>query len=254
MTEEVDSSRIPEKRQSDSVLDSFEHLEHEQLQSYCQDVSIQGEIAQNARISFAPGQQMWASKGSILAYDEGIDWELKVPGGAGKAVSRMLSGEGISMNFVTAQRQGASVTIGSNQPGKLVTWDLSNGPITCTSGAFVAALGDVEIDVTVARKAGAAFFGGAGLFMQRLSGEGIVIVHGSGDFIERKLGPHESVLVSTGNLACFSDGVSYDIQGVGGCFKSLFGGEGIFMTKMTGPGWVMLQSLKKLPTGGKGSN
>jgi uncharacterized protein (AIM24 family) len=139
------------------------------------------------------------------------------------------------------------VVLTANQPGRLATWDLDRGGIVCTSGSFVAALGDVDIDVTVARSAGAMFFGGAGLFMQKLRGTGIAIVHGSGDFHEHQLGPGEKILVSTGNLALFSEGTKYDIKGVGGCLKSLFGGEGLFMTQLTGPGWVMLQSLKKLP-------
>ena len=198
-------------------------------------------------MSLRRGQTLWASKGSLLAYEEGIDWTLKVPGGAGKAVSRMLSGETASLTHINCQRDGAGLTLGANQAGRLVTWDLSQGPIVCTSGSFVAALGDVDIDVTMARKAGAAFFGGAGLFMQRLSGDGIAVLHGSGDFIEKQLGPHDKILVSTGNLAVFSAEVDYDIRAVGGCLKSIFGGEGLFMTELSGPGWVMLQSMKKLP-------
>ncbi|MBT3223083.1 MAG: AIM24 family protein, partial [Proteobacteria bacterium] len=73
------------------------------------------------------------------------------------------------------------------------------------------------------------------------------IVHGAGDFIEQQLGPGERILVSTGNLAVFSSEVGFGITSVGGCKNMLFGGEGMFMTEMTGPGWVMLQSLKKLP-------
>ena len=182
-----------------------------------------------------------------MAYSEGIEWALRIPGGASKAVGRMLSGEGLSLTYVTAQRDGARVVLTANQPGRLATWDLSRGPIVCTQGSFVCALGDVDIDVTVARSAGAAFFGGAGLFLQKLSGTGIAVVHGSGDFLEHQLGAGEKLLVSTGNLALFSGGVSYGVRGVGGCLKSLVGGEGLFMTELTGPGWVMLQSLKKLP-------
>jgi uncharacterized protein (AIM24 family) len=233
-----------------SILDSFESLETEELARYCRSISIDGVIAQSASLELDRGQTLWASKGSLLGYSNGIDWRLKVPGGAGKAVGRMLSGEGVSLTYVEAQKDAASVILGSNQPGQLVTWDLSQGPIVCTSGSFVAALGDVDIDVQVARKAGAAFFGGAGLFMQKLSGDGIAVLHGSGDFIERRLDPGESILVSTGNLAVFSGGVDYDIKRTGGCLKSIFGGEGIFMTELTGPGWVMLQSLKKLPAQG----
>jgi uncharacterized protein (AIM24 family) len=230
-----------------SVLDALVALEREELAKYCQSISVDGVIAQTCTIGLRRGQRLWCSKGSLLSYDRGVDWTLKIPGGAGKAASRMLSGEGVSLTHVEATQDGATVVLSANQPGKLVTWDLDRGPIICTSGSFVAALGDVDIDVTVARRAGAALFGGAGLFLQKLSGSGVAIVHGAGDFIERQLGPGEKVLVSTGNLAVFSAEVEYDVRRVGGCLKSLFGGEGLFMTELTGPGWVMMQSLKKLP-------
>ncbi|MFB6263636.1 MAG: AIM24 family protein [Bradymonadaceae bacterium] len=240
-------SRQPQQSSSQGVMDALQSLESDELARYCRSASIEGAIAQTFSLELNRSQKLWASKGSLISYDKGIDWNLEVPGGAGKAVSRMLSGESLSLTRVTAQADGAQCTLGSNKPGKLVTWDLSRGAIKCTKGAFVAALGDVDIDVTVAKRAGAALFGGAGLFMQRLSGEGIAVLHGSGDFIEHQLDHGETMLVSTGNLACFSDSVSYDVTGVGGCGKMIFGSEGMFMTEVSGPGWVMLQSLKDKP-------
>lgn len=233
--------------QPTSVLDALVHLEEAELQQYCRSVSVDGVIAQTVTLVLDRGQQLWASKGSLLAYGSGVAWKLAIPGGASKALGRMLSGEGLSLARVTAQRDDQTIVLAANQPGRLVTWDLDRGAIICTPGAFVAALGDVDIDVTTARSAGAMLFGGAGLFLQKLSGTGVVVVHGAGDFIERSLAPGEKLLVSTGNLALFSASVRYDVRGVGGCFKALAGGEGLFMTELTGPGWVMLQSLKKLP-------
>jgi uncharacterized protein (AIM24 family) len=107
----------------------------------------------------------------------------------------------------------------------------------------------VVIDVQVARRAGAAFFGGAGLFLQHISGSGTVLVHGSGDFLERDLARGEAVLVSTGSLAAFAESVDYDIQGVAGCRRIAFGGEGLFMTRLSGPGRVLLQTLKRVTPG-----
>lgn len=235
-----------------SVTDALMALEEQALSRYCHSINISGEIAQLITLTLRAGQSIWCSRGSLMAYNEFVSWQLKIPGGAGKAVSRMLAGEGASLTYVTALQDGARVTLSANQPGKLATWDLSRGPIVCTSGSFVAAVGDVGIDVTMARSAGAMFFGGAGLFMQKLSGTGVAIVHGAGDFMEVALQPGEKILVSTGNLALFSAGVNYSVRGVGGCLKSLYGGEGLFMTELTGPGWVMLQSLKKLPVAGQG--
>ena len=74
---------------------------------------------------------------------------------------------------------------------------------------------------------------------------GKALVHGSGDFYERQLAANEELLVSTGNLAAFSAEVDYDIRGVGGCRRMVFGGEGLFMTNLRGPGRVLLQTLKR---------
>lgn len=231
---------------SSEALDALLALETSTLEQYCASISVDGVISQVLRLELNKGQQLWVSRGGLLAY-QGVKWQLKVPGGAGKAVGRMMSGESASLVRVTAERDGAPVVVSSNQPGKLATWDLSKGPIVCTSGSFVAALGDVDINVTMARSAAAMAFGGAGLFLQKLSGTGIAVVHGAGDFVPVQLAEGEKILVSTGNLAVFSGGVDYGVRGTGGCLKSLFGGEGLFMTELTGPGWVMLQSLKKLP-------
>ena len=207
------------------VMDALNALEAEELARYVRSISIDGVIAQTVNLQLNRGQTLWASRGSLLAYDTGIDWTLRVPGGATKALGRMMSGEGVSLTHVTAREDGASLTLSANQPGRLATWDLDRGGIVCTSGSFVAALGDVDIDVTVARSAGAAFFGGAGLFLQKLTGTGVAIVHGAGDFVEKQLAPGETILVSTGNLALFSAEVSYGVRGVGGCGKNAVRGR-----------------------------
>ncbi|MCO4771256.1 MAG: AIM24 family protein [Deltaproteobacteria bacterium] len=229
------------------ALTALKQLETEELKDYVDGISVDGTIAQFVTLQLKRDQVIWASRGSLMSYNDKVDWQLKVPGGVGKAVSRMMSGEGIALTWIKARGPGGEVVLTNNAPGRLLTWDLDRGGIVCTPGAFVAALGDVNIDVTMARKAGAAFFGGAGLFLQKLSGTGIAIVHGAGDFHIRELEPEETILVSTGNLAAFSEGIDYDIRGVGGCRKMFFGGEGMFMTALTGPGWVMMQSLKKMP-------
>jgi uncharacterized protein (AIM24 family) len=158
----------------------------------------------------------------------------------------MLSGEGLGLTYITGSRSGQQAMLSANQPGKILTWDLSDGPVVTTRGSFVAAFGpQVDIDVTIARRAGAALFGGAGLFLQKISGEGTVLIHGAGDFVEQILNPGESTVVSTGNLAAFADSVDYNIQTTGGVRRVLFSGEGLFMTRLTGPGRVLLQSLKR---------
>jgi uncharacterized protein (TIGR00266 family) len=216
--------------------------------------TIHGELAQVANLTLDKGETAWASKGSIVSLDPGLGWSLKVPGGASGAARRMLSGEGIAMTYIQASADGQRVTLAANQPGKINVWNLDDGPVITTRGSFVCAFGPkVDIDVRVAKRAGAAFFGGAGLFLQHISGSGTVLVHGSGDFIDRELTKGEGLLVSTGSLAAFAESVDYNIQGVAGCRRIFFGGEGLFMTRLTGPGRVLLQTLKRVTPGPKQS-
>ena len=214
--------------------------------------TIHGELAQVANLTLEKGDSCWASKGSIVAMDPNLGWILKVPGGASGAARRMMSGEGLAMTFIEASADDQWATLAANQPGKIIAWNLDDGPVITTRGSFIAAFGPrVDIDVRVAKRAGVAFFGGAGLFLQHISGSGTVLVHGSGDFIERDLDEGEAVLVSTGSLAAFAESVDYDIQGVAGCRRMVFGGEGLFMTRLTGPGRVLMQSLKREKAGPK---
>jgi len=210
------------------------------------DYQITGEIAQTASLTLDRDDLLWASKGSIVSHNPSIEWDLKIPGGIGGALRRSLSGEGISLAQIRPLAPGAQVVLGANAPGHIAAWDLADGPVLTTRGAFLAAWGEqIDISVTVARRAGAAFFGGAGLFLQRVSGRGTVLVHGSGDFSEQSLAPSETLVVSTGNLAAFADSIDYDIRAVGSLKKTLFGHEGLFMTHLRGPGKVMLQTLKR---------
>jgi uncharacterized protein (TIGR00266 family) len=207
---------------------------------------IEGVIAQTLHLALDEGETAWAANGSIVILEEGIEWRLKVPGGVGGALKRSFAGEGMSLTFVESRRDGARAVLGAKHPGKIAVWDLADGPMLATRGAFMAAVGDVNIGVTVAQRVGAAFFGGAGLFLQEISGKGLVFVHGAGDFLDLRLSAGEKIQVSSGNLAAFADTVDYRIRGVGGCVKMIFGREGVFMTELEGPGRVLLQSLKRV--------
>ena len=206
---------------------------------------IRGEFAQYAQLTFQDGESCWASKGGIMSYVDGVDWSLRVPGGVAGAAKRVLSGEGMGLAHLEAKQNGVTASLASNQPGRIFTWNLADGPVITTRGSFLAAWGSVDINVTVTKRAGAALFGGAGLFLQRLSGDGIVLIHGAGDLNDRQLADGESRTVSTGHLAAFSATADYDIQYVGGARKVLFSGEGLFMTRLTSPGRVLLQTLKR---------
>ena len=208
--------------------------------------SIDGTVAQSASLTLGKHETAWASKGSIIAYASGVRWDVKIPGGLGGAVKRSLSGEGITLTHIEATADGQFVTLGANAPGHIHEWDLeTRGAVLTTRGAFLAAWGaGLNITVAIARRAGAALFGGAGLVMQRIEGRGTVLVHGRGDFRKADLAAGEELHVSTGNLAAFSGTIDYNIESVGSLRKMFFSKEGLFMTRLTGPGTVLLQTLK----------
>ena len=208
--------------------------------------SIDGTVAQSASLTLGKYETAWASKGSIIAYASGVRWDVKIPGRLGGAVRRSLSGEGITLTHIEATADGQFVTLGANAPGHIHEWDLeTSGAVLTTRGAFLAAWGaGLNITVAIARRAGAALFGGAGLVMQRIEGRGTVLVHGRGDFRKADLAAGEELHVSTGNLAAFSSTIDYNIESVGSLRKTFFSKEGLFMIRLTGPGTVLLQTLK----------
>ena len=219
--------------------------------------TIDGTVAQTARLVFDGGEFAWASKGSIISYTAGLRWDVRMPGGLAGALKRALSGEGLSLTYLEPGAAGQSVILGANAPGHIHEWSLEeDGPVLTTRGAFLAAWGSsIDISVSMARRPGAALFGGAGLVLQRITGRGTVLVHGHGDFRALRLAPDEECRVSTGNLAAFSSSVDYDIETVGSLRKTFFGKEGLFLTRLRGPGAVLLQTLKpkRASRGGSGA-
>ena len=113
----------------------------------------------------------------------------------------------------------------------------------CQKDAFLCAANGIEIEVALTKKIGAGLFGGEGFILQKLQGDGLAFIHAGGSIIKKELKNGESLRVDTGCLVAFSNTVHYDIQFVGGFKNALFGGEGIFLATVTGPGTVFLQTL-----------
>ncbi len=137
------------------------------------------------------------------------------------------------------------VAFGAPYPGKVVPLDLRSfdGEFTCQKDSFLCAAQGVEIEVAFTKRFGVGLFGGEGFILQRLTGDGMAFVHAGGTLIEKRLMPGQTLRVDTGCIVGFSSGVDYDVQMTGGFKNALFGGEGMFLALLTGPGTVYLQSL-----------
>lgn len=160
------------------------------------------------------------------------------------AVKRKLMGESLFLTYFRASGAGGEVGFAGNYPGRIQNFDLRTGEsIMVQRDSFVCAQSSVQLNIAFVKKLGSGFFGGEGFILEKLTGPGTVFIHGGGDFIEFTLAAGEVVQVDTGCIVSFDEGVDYDIQFVGGIKTAIFGGEGLFLATLTGPGRVIIQSM-----------
>ena len=218
------------------------------------DLEVIGEGVQLGEITLDPGETVIAEAGAMVYMEDGIDFQA-VMGDGSKPTSglmdkilsagkRMLTGESLFLShFTNTSSSRKVVAFAGSIPGSIVGIELSKvgGGITCQRDSFLCAAKGTEITVTFAKKLGAGFFGGEGFILQRVNGDGKLVVMTGGKVIKKQL-HNETLRVDTGCLVAFTDGISYDIAPAGNAGSMLFGGEGLFLTTLTGTGTVLLQS------------
>ena len=223
------------------------------------DYKIFGEDVQFVEIELDPGESCVAEAGSMMYKDALIKMESVFGDGTqaqassgfmGKllgAGKRLLTGESLFSTVFT--HSGASgktkVAFAAPYPGTVLPLSLAKfgNKLICQKDAFLCAARGVSIGIHFQKKVMTALFGGEGFIMQKLEGDGMVFVHCGGTLIEKELAAGEVLHVDTGCVAAMTQNVSFDIEQVGGVKSMIFGGEGVFFAKMTGPGHVWIQSL-----------
>jgi uncharacterized protein (TIGR00266 family) len=210
------------------------------------DYEIHGDDMQAVEIELDPGEGVRAEAGAMMFMEEGIEMQTSTEGGLFKGFKRMITGESFFITTFLNNASGkAHVTFGAPYPGKIIPLELDKlgGEYLCQKDAFLCSARGVDIEVAFTKKLGAGIFGGEGFILQKLVGDGMAFVHAGGTIIKKELSANETLRVDTGCLVAFAANVDYDIQFVGGFKNSLFGGEGLFFARLTGPGRVYLQSL-----------
>jgi uncharacterized protein (TIGR00266 family) len=178
--------------------------------------------------------------------EDGIQMQTGTGGGLFRGLKRMIAGESFFItSFLNTAQAKSHVAFAAPYPGKVIPINLNEfgGQFLCQKDSFLCAAQGIEIEVAFTKKLGAGVFGGEGFILERLAGDGLAFVHAGGTIIEKNLQPGQTLRVDTGCLVAFATSVDYDIQFVGGFKNALFGGEGIFLARLTGPGRVYLQSL-----------
>lgn len=220
------------------------------------DYRLYGDDMQLVEIELDPGESTIAEAGAMIMMSQDIRMETIFGDGSSAsggfmnklfgAGKRLLTGESLFMTIYTNEGRGKQhVSFGAPHPGKIVPLDLSllGGKIVCQKDAFLCAAKGVSIGMEFTKKLGSGFFGGEGFILQKLEGDGMAFVHAGGAIVEKDLMPGEVLRIDTGCLVAMTREVNYNIEFVGGVKTALFGGEGIFLATLSGPGKVWIQSL-----------
>lgn len=204
---------------------------------------IIGEVLPAVELKLQPGEAVCTQSGGMAWMSDGFQLDSNVKGGLMKGFGRMLTGESLFMATYTATRPGSQIAFAATVPGKILAVNVSDHKLICQKGAFLCAETSVELKTAFTKKISGGFFGGEGFILQELDGNGIAFLEVDGDVIEKDLAPGEVFKVDTGNVFAFEKGVGYEVEMIKGIKNMLFGGEGLFLTKLTGPGKVYLQTM-----------
>lgn len=205
---------------------------------------IVGQTVPVVEMTLNKAETVYTQSGAMAYQTEGIEMKTNARGGVMKSLGRMFTGESIFMANYTAEKDGAMVAFASTVPGNVMPVDLSKMPsgLMIQKGAFLCAEDSVQTSVAFTKRFSAGLFGGEGFILQKAEGNGHLFLEVDGDAIQKDLAPGEILKVDTGNVVAFQPSVSYEIETVKGLGNIFLGGEGLFLTKLVGPGRVILQS------------
>ena len=221
------------------------------------DFRIVGHDMQFVEVELDPGESAVAEAGALMFKDSSVQMETIFGDGSQgsggglmdkllSAGKRVVTGESLFTTVYTHTGSGkAKVAFAAPYPGTVLALKLSDlgGRLICQKDSFLAGARGVSLGIAFQRKILTGLFGGEGFLMQKLEGDGWVFVHAGGTLVERELAAGERIDVDTGCVVAYTGGVDMDIRRVPGLKSMFFGGEGVFLATLTGPGKVWLQSL-----------
>lgn len=190
------------------------------------------------------GEAVYTESGGMAWMSEGIDMETSGRGGLGKMLGRALSGESLFLTTYTCRAEQATIVFTPEAPGQIIALPLQAGhSMIAQKDAFMVAEDDVQIEMHFRKRLGAGIFGGEGFILQKLTGPGTAFVEIAGEVVPYELAPGQVLKVDPGHIAMYEPTVDYDIEMVRGVSNVLFGGEGLFLATLRGPGRVWLQTM-----------
>ena len=204
---------------------------------------ISGTVMQTVAIDLDPGEVVYSQTNCMCWMNDAVEMNTTTGGGILAGVMRTLSGGSLFLTDFTARGRG-HVAFAPRFPGTIMPVALTPGQsLICRKETFLCAEKSVSLEVAWQQRIGAGFFGGEGFILQKVTGPGTVFLDLSGEVVERDLAAGERLLVHAGHVGVIDPSIQFDIQRVPGFKNILFGGEGLFLATLTGPGHIALQSV-----------
>jgi uncharacterized protein (TIGR00266 family) len=201
-------------------------------------------------LTLDPGEAIFSESGELSWMTQSIVMQTSTQmgggGGVGGVFKRALGGSSIFMSQYTAQGAPGMVAFAARLPGQIFPLDVAPQPGMGYLGhrhAFVCGTNGVNLSIGFQQHLGAGFFGGDGFRLQKIVGQGRAWCELSGEILAYDLKPGESLRVHPSHVGLFQDTVQFSITTVKGIKNKIFGGDGIFLAEMVGPGRIWLQSL-----------
>lgn len=195
------------------------------------------------RLQLNRGEKIITSSGNMSWMTSGFNYETSTRGGILKGLTRAITGEGMFQNIYTAVKDNQEIAFASSLPGKIIHIPMNGKTIIAQKNAYLASTEGISFEVALTKKISAGLLGGEGFVLQKFNGHGDLFLEADGSLIEYELNPGEEMLVDQGHVFMFDNTVRYSIETVKGLKNMVFGGEGAFLVKLTGPGKVMLQTM-----------
>ena len=204
---------------------------------------ILGKTVPAVEVTLDKGESMYTQSGGMTWQTEGINMSTNAKGGVMQSLGRMFTGESIFMSTYSAEEDGAKIAFATTVPGEIMPVNIADSQgLMIQKGAFLCAEPNVNLKIALTKEFSAGLFGGEGFVLQKATGDGMLFLEVDGDPVIRELKDGEVLKVATGNVVAFDESVQYEIEMVKGLGNILLGGEGLFLTKLVGPGRVIIQS------------
>ncbi|MCD6552375.1 MAG: TIGR00266 family protein [Anaerolineae bacterium] len=205
---------------------------------------IHGTTMQTLDVRLERGEAMYTESGGMAWMSGDIEMKTNTRGGLLAGLGRKLAGESLFMTTYTCRGEQGLITFTPEAPGKILPFTLAAGQsLICQKDAFMCAETSVKLAMHFRKRLGAGLFGGEGFILQKITGPGTVFLEIGGEVRDYTLQPGQVMKVDPGHIALYEPTVQYDVTTVKGVTNILFGGEGLFLATLTGPGRVWLQSL-----------